>query len=126
MDVRSFMCGRPPVPASTHVWGADGPVVQRSEREESYLQLARVQPDVSAGAEAKLFYDPPRPQRQSNDCQLISPTPPMLGCMPPGDIDRQPQKIEALNLGQVKGAVERHLDPARMITVVAGTLPEAK
>jgi zinc protease len=50
----------------------------------------------------------------------------MLGGMPLSDIDDYPQKIEALILGLVNGAVKRHLDPARMITVMAGTLPETK
>ena len=41
-------------------------------------------------------------------------------------IDRYPQLVQGLTLEQVNGAVKKYLDPARMVTVTAGTLPEAK
>lgn len=41
-------------------------------------------------------------------------------------LDQYPQRIQALTLEQVNGAITRHLNPAKMITVKAGTLPDAK
>ena len=37
-------------------------------------------------------------------------------------LDELPGKIRALTLEQVNGAIQKHLDPARMVTVKAGTL----
>jgi zinc protease len=41
-------------------------------------------------------------------------------------VDEYPRRLQALTLEQVNGAIKRHLDPARMVTVMAGTLPETK
>jgi zinc protease len=41
-------------------------------------------------------------------------------------IDRFPQLVQGLTLDQVNGAVKKYLDPDKMLTVTAGTLPDAK
>lgn len=41
-------------------------------------------------------------------------------------IDRYPQLVQALTLEQVNSAVKKYLDPDKMLTVTAGTLPETK
>jgi zinc protease len=41
-------------------------------------------------------------------------------------IDRFPQLVQGLTLEQVNGAVKKYLDPDKMLTVTAGTLPDAK
>jgi zinc protease len=41
-------------------------------------------------------------------------------------IDEYPAKVQALTLEQVNGAIKRHLDPAKMVLVRAGTVPETK
>ena len=41
-------------------------------------------------------------------------------------IDRYPQLVQSLTLAQVNGAVKKYLDPDKMVTVTAGTLPDAK
>lgn len=41
-------------------------------------------------------------------------------------IDRYPQLVQGLTLEQVNGAVKKYLDPDKMVTVTAGTLPETK
>lgn len=38
-------------------------------------------------------------------------------------VDQYPDRVAALSLEQVNGAIRRHLDRARMVTVEAGTLP---
>lgn len=40
-------------------------------------------------------------------------------------LDDYPTKVEALTLDEVNGAIKRHLDPARMVIVEAGTVPDA-
>jgi len=42
----------------------------------------------------------------------------------PERLDDTPKKIRALKLAEVNGAIRRYLDPDRMVTVVAGTMPE--
>ncbi len=37
-------------------------------------------------------------------------------------IDDYPQKVAALSLEQVNGAIRRHVDPAKLVTVRAGTI----
>lgn len=39
-------------------------------------------------------------------------------------IDEYPEKVRALNLEQVNGAIKRHLDPGQMLLVRAGSVPE--
>jgi zinc protease len=39
-------------------------------------------------------------------------------------LDDYPKALNALTLEQVNGAIRRHLDPARMVVVEAGTLPD--
>lgn len=41
-------------------------------------------------------------------------------------VDRYPQLVQGLTLAQVNGAVKKYLDPDKMVTVTAGTLPETK
>ena len=41
-------------------------------------------------------------------------------------VDAFPRRLEALSLAEVNAAIRQHLDPAKMVTVMAGTLPEAK
>jgi zinc protease len=43
--------------------------------------------------------------------------------MPLEFVDEYPQRIEALTLEQVNAAIRRHIDPARMVLVEAGTVP---
>jgi len=43
----------------------------------------------------------------------------------PQYLDDYPRQLAALKLDQVNAAIRRHLDPDRMVTVVAGTLPTA-
>ncbi len=43
--------------------------------------------------------------------------------LPVSYIDELPQKIAALTLEQVNGAIKKHLRPDTMLTVEAGTLP---
>jgi zinc protease len=43
--------------------------------------------------------------------------------LPLGFIDEYPEKIAALTLGQVNGAIREYLDPDKMVLVEAGTLP---
>jgi zinc protease len=38
-------------------------------------------------------------------------------------IDEYPRQLKALTLEDVNAAIRRHLDPDRMVTVAAGTLP---
>jgi zinc protease len=45
--------------------------------------------------------------------------------LPLSFVDEYPQRIEALTLDEVNGAIKRHLDPARMVIVKAGTLSAA-
>ena len=46
--------------------------------------------------------------------------------LPLAYIDEYPGKIEALTLAQVNTAVKKYVVPDKMVTVLAGTLPEAK
>jgi zinc protease len=46
--------------------------------------------------------------------------------LPLAYIDEYPGKIEALTLAQVNAAVKKYVVPDKMVTVLAGTLPEAK
>ena len=41
-------------------------------------------------------------------------------------VDQYPNRVAALTLEQVNDAIRRHLDPARMVTVEAGTLPQQR
>jgi zinc protease len=41
-------------------------------------------------------------------------------------VDEYPRRIEALTLDQVNAAIKKYLQPARMITVEAGTMPDEK
>ena len=41
-------------------------------------------------------------------------------------VDQYPDRVAALTLEQVNGAIRRHLDPSRMVTVEAGTLPQQR
>ena len=41
-------------------------------------------------------------------------------------IDTYPKQVDTLTLEQVNGAVKKYLTPDKMITVMAGSLPEAK
>jgi len=41
-------------------------------------------------------------------------------------VDEYPRKIEALTLAEVNGAIKTLLKPETMVTVLAGTMPEAK
>ncbi|MFO1408377.1 MAG: pitrilysin family protein [Steroidobacteraceae bacterium] len=41
-------------------------------------------------------------------------------------VDQYPDRVAALTLDQVNGAIRRHLDPSKMVLVEAGTLPAAK
>jgi zinc protease len=41
-------------------------------------------------------------------------------------VDAFPRRLEALSLAEVNAAIRQHLDPAKMVTVMAGTLPETK
>jgi zinc protease len=43
--------------------------------------------------------------------------------LPLGFIDEYPEKIAALTLVQVNGAIRKYLDPDKMVLVEAGTLP---
>ena len=43
--------------------------------------------------------------------------------MPLAFVDEYPQRIDALTLEQVNGAIRKHIDPARMVLVEAGTVP---
>jgi zinc protease len=43
--------------------------------------------------------------------------------MPLEFVDEYPQRIAALTLEQVNGAIRKHIDPERMVLVEAGTLP---
>jgi zinc protease len=45
--------------------------------------------------------------------------------LPLESIDAYPKKIEDLTLAEVNGAVKKYLDPEKMITVMAGTMPDA-
>ena len=45
--------------------------------------------------------------------------------LPLSAIDDYPRKIDALTVAQLNSAVKRHLDPDRMIMVLAGSLPAA-
>jgi zinc protease len=51
----------------------------------------------------------------------------LLACLQRGYgpewIDAYPGRVEALTAAQVNAALRRHLDPDRMITVLAGPLP---
>lgn len=38
-------------------------------------------------------------------------------------IDQYPDKVNALTLDEVNGAIKKHLDPARMVVIKAGTVP---
>jgi zinc protease len=44
----------------------------------------------------------------------------------PQYLDDYPKEIAALKLDQVNAAIRSHLDPDRMVTVVAGSIPPAK
>lgn len=46
--------------------------------------------------------------------------------MPLSFVDEYPQRVAALTLEQVNGAIKRHLDPAKMVLVQAGTVPGAQ
>lgn len=41
-------------------------------------------------------------------------------------VDEFPRRIEALTLREVNGSIKKFLNPDKMVTVLAGTLPEAK
>lgn len=41
-------------------------------------------------------------------------------------VDEYPDRVAALTLEQVNGAIRRHLDPSKMVTVEAGTLPKER
>jgi zinc protease len=41
-------------------------------------------------------------------------------------VDEYPRKIEALSLGEVNAAIKQFLNPDKMVTVMAGTFPDAK
>ncbi len=41
-------------------------------------------------------------------------------------VDEYPKRLQALTLEQVNAAIKKHLVPDRMVTVLAGTLPEKK
>jgi zinc protease len=41
-------------------------------------------------------------------------------------VDQYPDRVAALTLDQVNGAIRRHLDPSKMVTVEAGTLPKER
>lgn len=41
-------------------------------------------------------------------------------------VDQYPDRVAALTLEQVNDAIRRHLDPSRMVTVEAGTLPQQR
>lgn len=45
--------------------------------------------------------------------------------MPLSFVDDYPKQVAALTLDQVNGAIKRHLDPAKMMRVQAGTVPAA-
>lgn len=45
--------------------------------------------------------------------------------MPLSFVDDYPNQVAALTLDQVNGSIKRHLDPARMLRVQAGTVPTA-
>jgi zinc protease len=40
-------------------------------------------------------------------------------------VDEYPRKIQALSLGEANAAIKKFVDPAKMVTVLAGTLPAA-
>jgi zinc protease len=40
-------------------------------------------------------------------------------------VDEYPRRLQALTLEQVNGAIKKFVDPDKMVTVMAGTLPEA-
>lgn len=46
--------------------------------------------------------------------------------MPLSFVDEYPKRVAELTLDQVNGAIRRHLDPAKMVLVQAGTVPGAK
>jgi zinc protease len=46
--------------------------------------------------------------------------------MPLAFVDEYPQRVAALTLEQVNGAIKRHLDPEKMVLVQAGTVPGAQ
>ncbi len=41
-------------------------------------------------------------------------------------IDEFPRRLQALTLAQVNGAIKKHLQVDKMVTVMAGTLPDEK
>jgi zinc protease len=45
--------------------------------------------------------------------------------MPLSFVDEYPHRVAALTLEDVNGAIKRHLDPAKMVLVQAGTVPGA-
>ncbi|HWA10768.1 MAG TPA: pitrilysin family protein [Opitutaceae bacterium] len=45
--------------------------------------------------------------------------------LPLDAIDTYPRQVDALTLAEVNAAVKKYLDPNRMVTVLAGTLPDA-
>ena len=45
--------------------------------------------------------------------------------LPLSYLDDYPAKVEALTLEQVNGAIKKYLDPEKVVTVLAGTLPDA-
>lgn len=45
--------------------------------------------------------------------------------LPLSFVDDYPQRVDALTLEQVNGAIKRHLDPAQMVIVKAGTVSDA-
>lgn len=42
-----------------------------------------------------------------------------------GWLDEYPRRVSALSLDQVNGAIKKHLNPAKMVLIKAGTVPEA-
>ena len=46
--------------------------------------------------------------------------------MPLSFVDEYPKRVAGLTLDQVNGAIRRHLDPAKMVLVQAGTVPGAR
>jgi zinc protease len=40
-------------------------------------------------------------------------------------VDEYPRRLEALTLEQVNAAIKKFVDPAKMVTVIAGTLPDS-
>jgi zinc protease len=45
--------------------------------------------------------------------------------MPLSFVDEYPKRIAAMTLDEVNGAIKRHIDPAKLVLVQAGTIGDA-